>query len=139
MKFPYEDILNEKRPAPLRPRMSNLERAAQFSPFAALVGYDEVIEESARLTDKRKELTENEKQELDNTLDILRSLIDQKPLVLVRVFVPDEKKAGGKSVLLRKRLKKIDETRRLLVFEDKDYVRMEDIEDLSLEQITSPD
>ena len=133
MKFPYEDILNEQRPAPLRPRMSMLDRAAQFAPYAALVGYSDVIEESARLTDKRQELTEEEKQELDHTLDLLRHQSDSRPFLSVRIFVQDEKKEGGKSVTVRGRLKKIDEARHMLVLEDGKKIRFADIEEITVE------
>ena len=62
MSGQYEDIIHLAYPVPSRrQRMSMIDRAAQFSPFAALVGYDDAIEETARLTDKRIELDENEK------------------------------------------------------------------------------
>ena len=74
------------------------DRAAQFSPFAALVGYDDAVAETARLTDSKVELTEDEMSELNANLNRLLDSLDEQPQISVTYFAPDEKKSGGKYV-----------------------------------------
>ena len=95
----YDDIKHLTRPQydDLHP-MSMHDRAAQFSPFAALVGYDDAVAETARLTDSRIELTEDEISELNANLNRLLDSLDEQPQISVTYFVPDEKKSGGKYV-----------------------------------------
>ena len=95
----YNDIKHLTRPQydDLHP-MSMHDRAAQFSPFAALVGYDDAVAETARLTDSRAELTEDEMFELNANLNRLLDSLDEQPQISVTYFVPDEKKSGGKYV-----------------------------------------
>ena len=95
----YDDIKQLTRPQydDLHP-MSMHDRAAQFSPFAALVGYDDAVAETARLTDSRAELTEDEMSELNANLNRLLDSLDEQPQISVTYFVPDEKKSGGKYV-----------------------------------------
>ena len=92
----YEDIINLPHyVSPVHPPMPLSDRAAQFAPFAALTGYGDVIKETARQTDRKPELTEEEKQELDYKLQMAVSLPGEKPAVTITYFVPDKKKAGG--------------------------------------------
>lgn len=93
----YDDIKHLTRPQydDLHP-MSMHDRAAQFSPFAALVGYDDAVAETARLTDSRAELTEDEISELNANLNRLLDSLDEQPQISVTYFVPDEKKSGGR-------------------------------------------
>ncbi len=95
----YDDIKHLTRPQydDLHP-MSMSDRAAQFSPFAALVGYGDAVAETARLTDNRIELTEDEINELHANLNRLLDSLDEQHEVKVTYFVPDEKKSGGKYV-----------------------------------------
>lgn len=95
----YDDIKHLTRPQydDLHP-MSMNDRAAQFSPFAALVGYDDAVAETARLTDSRAELTEDETSELNANLNRLLDSLDEQPEISVTYFVPDEKKSGGRYV-----------------------------------------
>ena len=95
----YDDIKHLTRPQydDLHP-MSMHDRAAQFSPFAALVGYDDAVAETARLSDSKAELTEDEISELNANLNRLLDSLDEQPQVSVTYFVPDEKKSGGKYV-----------------------------------------
>ena len=95
----YDDIKHLTRPQydDLHP-MSMHDRAAQFSPFASLVGYDDAVAETARLTDSRAELTEDEMSELNANLNRLLDSLDEQPQISVTYFVPDEKKLGGKYV-----------------------------------------
>ena len=95
----YDDIKHLTRPQydDLHP-MSMHDRAAQFSPFAALVGYGDAVAETARLTDSRAELTEDEISELNANLNRLFDSLDEQPQISVTYFVPDEKKSGGRYV-----------------------------------------
>lgn len=78
-----------------RPHMRMAERAAQFSPFAVLTRYEDVLEETARLTDRCIELSESEQAELDMQLQILQERISEHPVVSITFFLPNEKKSGG--------------------------------------------
>ena len=115
----YADIIHLSRPeSPHRARMSMVDRGAQFSPFAALVGYDAAIAETARLTDFRIELTESAKQELNEHLRSLAESIRQHPQVRVLWFLPDQRKSGGSYVRSCGAVKKVDAYREMLVLED---------------------
>ena len=100
------------------PPMPLKDRAAQFSPFAAVVGYDEAVLETARLTDDRVELHVDEAQELDRALGKLRERINEHPEVSVSYFVPDGKKAGGRYIEKTGAVRRIDEVAGTLVFKD---------------------
>ena len=103
----YYDIINlPHHVSTQRPRMSMLNRAAQFSPFAALTGYEDSIQEAARLTDARIELDECEKAALDEKLRILQS--DPQMYVSITYFVPDARKAGGAYVTAEGPIRKIE-------------------------------
>ncbi|MCR5708393.1 MAG: hypothetical protein K6G82_08980 [Ruminococcus sp.] len=78
------------------PPMSMSDRAAQFSPFAALVGYDAAVDETARLTDSRAELSEDEIEALNEGLNRLLDMLGEQPEVRVTYFIPDERKSGGR-------------------------------------------
>lgn len=93
----YDDIKHLTRPQYDDPHpMSMGDRATQFSPFTALVGYDDAVAETARLTDSRDELTEDEISELNTNLNRLLDSLDEQPEISVTYFVPDEKKSGGR-------------------------------------------
>jgi len=116
---PYEDIIHLSRPvSEKRAKMSMVDRGAQFSPFAALVGYDAAIAETARLTDFRMELTEDARQELNTRLRELAETVGQGPRVSVLWFLPDERKSGGSYVRSRGRVRKVDAYREMLVLEE---------------------
>lgn len=98
--------------------MSRQQRAAQFSPFAALVGYDAAIEETARLTDDQIMLDADRIAELDATLQSLQAEISSRPEVTVTYFCPDERKSGGAYRVKTGRLKRIDDVIGKLFFDD---------------------
>ena len=105
----YDDIIHLPRPvSKKRSPMSNFDRAAQFSPFAALTGYEETIEETARLTEDPVELDEGSVGELDEALRAIQSRIQSRPAVTIRYFCPDSRKQGGSYVTIRGRVRKID-------------------------------
>lgn len=92
----YDAILNLPHPvSSAHPQMSEENRAAQFSPFAALVGYEEKIEEAARQTDEKMELDEQMQADLDRKLQLLQEHLEERPAVAVTYFLPDSKKEGG--------------------------------------------
>lgn len=115
----YDDIINLPRPvSEKRVRMSMVDRGAQFSPFAALVGYDAAIAETARLTDFRIELTDSARQALNEKLRYITENVRQHPEVSVLWFLPDERKAGGAYVRSKGPVKKVDVYRERLVLEE---------------------
>ena len=115
----YEDIIHRSRPVSARHLpMSGYDRAAQFSPFAALTGYDGVIEETARLTEREVTLDVGAEAELDEKLRRIRETIHLRPEVTVTYFQPDSRKSGGAYVTVTGRVKKIDEYAQSLCFAD---------------------
>lgn len=110
-----------------RPRMSMAGRAAQFSPFAALTGYDAAIREAARLTDRKIELSEDSRAALDRKQQFLRENLAQCPAVEVTYFVPDSRKEGGAYVTAAGRVKKLDEHRRRMIFTDGTEIPLDEI------------
>ena len=92
----YDDIINlPHHVSPTRQRMSMHDRAAQFAPFAALVGYDDAVAETARLTETRPELDEQEQRVINERLAYIADHIYEQPEVRIKYFVPDERKSGG--------------------------------------------
>lgn len=115
----YDDIINmPHHVSATHPQMSLHDRAAQFSPFAALTGHEDAIKETARLTDEWMEPDDDRKSELNGKLQELLARIGEKPPVTVTYFIPDEQKAGGTYVTVTGKLKKINEYDRMLVLED---------------------
>ena len=115
----YNDIINlPHRVSKNHPPMPMMNRAAQFAPFAALTGYDTVINETGRLTDGFIELDENKKEQLNRRIAELLEEIDERPLVTITFFKPDEHKSGGSYSTLSGQLKKVDEFNQVLVMED---------------------
>ena len=116
---PYEDILTlPHHKAANRPQMSMHDRAAQFSPFAALTGFDGVIAENSRRTDRKAELSENQMTLLDQKLTLIDDVIQDgfHPLVSVLYFVPDAKKDGGSYQEYTGKVRQVDAVEQKLVF-----------------------
>ena len=124
----YDDIKHLTRPQydDLHP-MSMSDRAAQFSPFAALVGYGDAIAETARLTDSKSDLTEDEMSELNANLNRLLDSLDEQPKIRVTYFVPDERKSGGRYVEKQGLVRIYDSYSQELVFTDKTRINIQDI------------
>lgn len=92
----YEDIIHlPHHTSAGRKHMSLYDRAAQFSPFAALTGHDEALKETARLTDTKPELDDSEKQIIGEKLRMIMDAMPQEITVSITHFVPDNKKSGG--------------------------------------------
>lgn len=131
MNGPYDDIINlPHHVSETHPRMSAIDRAAQFSPFAALTGYSAAIKETARLTDRRIELDEHAKSVLDMKQRILSEVIDELPEITVTYFRPDRHKSGGEYLTVTGELKKINEYERALILTDGERIPFDDILDI---------
>lgn len=129
----YDDIIDLPRPKSKHEPMPMSDRAAQFSPFAALTGYGDAIDETARLTDARIELSEEERAELDYKQQYLATL--DAPTVTVTYFIPDERKSGGAYVTHTGVLKRVDEVERMVVFKDGLRVPLDEVMDIKCEQL----
>ncbi len=128
MNHPYKDILYMPHPTSKKhPRMSMLDRAAQFSPFAALTGYDAQIQETARLTNQKINLSEDEKRNLDTTLNHIQTLLPNSPEVEIIYFKPDIHKSGGMYLTIVDTIKKIDTHYRVLITTNKETIEFDDI------------
>ena len=126
----YDDIINMPHHVSKKhPQMPMEERAAQFAPFAALVGYEDAVEETARLTDKRIELDEKKKNILDMKFQMLNEQLKVQihPQVTIMYFVPDLKKEGGKYIKISGTIKRIDEFKQLIVLDDKAEIPITEI------------
>lgn len=135
-KDSYDDIINLPHHISLkRPQMPMHDRAAQFSPFAALTGYDEAIKEEGRLTSGRIELGEYETELLDRSLRDILEHIDERPYISVIYFEPDERKSGGDYMEKSGRLKRIDEYERKLYFTDGTGVDMDSVIEINQDLI----
>lgn len=124
----YTDIIDlPHHTSNKHPRMSAIARASQFSPFAALTGYDSEIKETARLTDEKIELDEDRIYDINAKLQYIKDNIDDKPEITVEYFISDEKKSGGAYVTLNDRVRIIDEYERTIVFVSGKRINIDDI------------
>jgi hypothetical protein len=112
------------------PQMPMEARAAQFAPFAALTGYDAVIHETARLTDRQVELEEYDNERLNRKFAELMTILDDRPEITVSYFLPDERKAGGSYNTTSGKVMKIDTYEHLLWMDDGTKIPITDIIDL---------
>ena len=127
----YEDIINLPHYEPKNHQRMKLEaRAAQFAPFAALTGYEDAVQETARFTDDRIELNEEEKELLDQKFELLKKEIKKLPGIKITYFIPDDKKSGGKYVTVTGNLKRIDEYKRTIILENKKEIPINEIIEL---------
>ena len=129
----YDDIINlPHHVSPTRQRMSMHDRAAQFAPFAALVGYDDAVAETARLTESRPDLDEQEQQALNARLCALADHIQEHPDVRIRYYVPDALKSGGAIIEICDQAVKISAETGLLTLADKRTVEISSIVGIEL-------
>lgn len=132
MSTPYDDMLYLPHHISTRhPQMSIHDRAAQFSPFAALTGYEATVQETARLTDRRIELDEGEKAAIDRRLTLVQERLPEPTEVTITYFVPDKKKAGGAYISVTGTVKKIDDYERMMILNDGTIIQIDDILQLS--------
>jgi len=128
MNKKYEDMLYLEPPvSKIHRKMSISERAPQFMPFAALTGYEDLIRESSRMTQRRIELSETEIEELKNKLEFLHVHEKEKPLIKVMYFLQDLKKNGGSYQTVEKQLHRIDDIEKKVIFKDRTTIQFDDI------------
>lgn len=132
--FPYKDILYLEHHTSLNhPRMSNMNRAAQFSPFAALTGYEDKVKETARYTENEIYLDEEKKEIIRNKLNIIEEKINDKVTVNITYFVKDKRKNGGEFKNIIGIIKKIDNYNNEIIFTDKNKIKLDNIIDIEIE------
>ena len=124
---PYADIINlPHHVSTVHPQMSMHQRAAQFSPFAALVGFEDVVDEKVRQTAPERELSEDEKAELDRRMGVVATHLSEHPIVTIEFFEPDTRKEGGEYVFKSGAVEKIVPAERVVVV-DGEVIRMDRI------------
>lgn len=129
----YSDIINlPHHVSRNHPRMSMMARAAQFAPFAALTGYDAVIDETARLTDKQVELEEYDNERLNRKLAELMEAADPQEIT-ISYFKPDSRKSGGSYITLTGRVKKIDTYERVIYMDGGTKIPLGNIVDITFD------
>ena len=122
----YDDIIHlPHHVSKTHPQMPLLNRAAQFSPFAALTGHAAAIQEAARLTDPFIEPDESRKELLNAQLQMIKEKLEQKPKIEVTYFRPDSRKSGGAYVTFCGQVQKIDENSRRILFVDGTSIQIE--------------
>lgn len=127
----YDDIINLENPtSKTHPRMSLYDRAAQFSPFAALTGHDAAIREAARVTEEKQELGEDALALLNEQLNTIRQNAGSGQTVTITYFIPDDKKSGGAYVTHTGIVKKIDEYEGAIIMADQTVIPIDQIREL---------
>lgn len=128
MRNDYDDIINlPHHVSKTRPQMSMIDRAAQFSPFAALTGYDAAIKETGRLTDDKIELDDDTLSDLNMRYQILIDKLDEQPDVAITYFKSDETKDGGAYLTITDKIKRIDVYERLITTMDGTKIPMNNV------------
>ena len=126
----YDDIINRSHyQSKVYRQMNNHDRAAQFSPFAALTGYEDAIAETSRLTCNRRELDEEYINILDKKINLIIEHIQEKPQAAITYFVPDEKKPGGSYLTAVGNVRRVDIFTGYLMFTDGRKFPLKDIYD----------
>lgn len=123
----YDDIINLNRPISKHKHLGIDSRSDQFAPFAALVGYDDAVKETARLTDKRIEIDDGLKEMINSKLNYLNEHIKDNYEVIVTYFIKDTKKNGGKYINKTGVIKRIDSVNKIIKFSDNSIIKMNDI------------
>ena len=127
----YDDIINlPHHVSKKHPQISLHDRAAQFSPFAALTGHKAAINETARLTDEKQILSEDVIAKLNEQLNLIKENISSNPIVTITYFVPDDRKSGGAYISNTGVVKKINEYNHTVVLTDKTVIPIEQISEM---------
>lgn len=134
----YEDIINlPHHISPTRQQMPMSDRAAQFSPFAALTGYDAAIKETRRLTDTKIELDDEELHNLNLKFQLLVEFLEDAPEVAITYFKADERKAGGAYLEATGIVKKLDDFERRITMQNGTKIPMDDVLSIDGEMFSS--
>ena len=129
----YDDIINlPHHVSKKHPPMSLYARAAQFAPFAALTGYGDAVEETARITNNKVELSEEMKEIINEKLNIINLSITSKPLVTLTYFIKDKRKSGGEYTNITGNIRQIDLVNGLIVLTNKKKINIFDLIDIDL-------
>jgi len=126
----YEDIINLPHFEPKHKRMGISVRSAEFSPFAALTGFNDAVKETERLVDKKVLLGADEKIKIKNKLQEILKSIKEKPEIKITYFVSDKRKNGGKYIKIINKVKKIDMIEKYIMLENKIKIYFKDILDI---------
>ena len=128
MNEKYANIINRPHHVSSNhPQMSLEDRAAQFAPFAALAGYDDMVKETARVVDGREELGEDQLEELNYKINYIQEHIKSEPVVSITFFVPDSRKEGGKYITEEGNVKRINKYNQTICFKDGTVIPIGDI------------
>lgn len=127
----YDDIIHCERPKSSRPPMPMHKRAAQFSPFAALSGYEEAIEETQRVTEEEISLGDEQIEDINRKIAYIQHLLPNCPTISITYFEPDIRKTGGAYITKECDIKKIDEYTKRIVMKDKSYIEIEEIVEIN--------
>lgn len=124
----YDDIINIEYPTSRKyKKMPLISRAVQFAPFAALTGFDEQVNETARFVDECHELTDDEKNMLDMNMQLLEKNIEFHPTATIVYFVKDDKKSGCAYHKISGRIRRIEKEEGIIIFENEKRIQIKDI------------
>ena len=130
-KFPYADIVDlPHHVSKKHPQPTMADRAARFSPFAAITGYEEMVLEEARITDEFLELDEGTKSVLNAKLQMVQDLLPEQSEITFTYFQPDERKDGGAFLTIEGVVKKVDVFERILILQDGTKLQMDNVLDI---------
>ena len=136
MSGKYDDIIDLPHPTSKKhPRMSRQNRAAQFSPFAALTGYNAAIKETERNTEQKRMLSEDAIAEINENLQLIQEKKNEHPYVYISYFEKDIKKEGGIYKTIISQYKHLDEYKNILITIDGNEIPIEDISSIYLYEI----
>ena len=128
----YDDLLNLPHHVSVtHPHMSLYDRAAQFAPFKALTGYEDEVEETARLTDARVDLDEDKIEQLDARLRLLEEHLSESPPVSITFFRPDDRKDGGRYETVSEAVRKIDHIQRNILLRSGQSIAIDNVYDIN--------
>ena len=126
----YEEIINMPHHVSFNhPHMSNYDRAAQFAPFAALTGYDALIKEMARQTNKKIKISSDKAEEISNKLSYLKEHLNEEIAIIITYFKKDKKKEGGEYISINGFIQKIDDYRKTIKINEQ-TIKFSDIYDI---------
>lgn len=132
----YADIINlPHHVSKKHPQMPTSDRAAQFSPFAALTGYDEAVKETAQHTESRVELSDDQKAIINDKIVKVKDNIARRIVIEITYFVADERKQGGFYITVKGTAEKVDEFKRIIFLEGEVSIPIDDILDISCDEI----
>lgn len=134
-KGKYDDIINlPHHVSKKHPRMSLENRSAQFAPFAALTGYEDEIEETGRITDRKIDISDEVRNILDEKIKKIQTKIYTEPKVTITYFIPDTKKQGGSYKTITSNVIKIDKYKQLIILKDRKEIPIKFITNMDIEE-----